>query len=111
MQYYKCVRIAGAKKKMLSSWAYPPYEVEYFVDKWVRPEIGKLFVFGELDSAREYSDTFFCSIFECDVENPEIATVMATSDYEGYWGGKKVNVCDCLANVFYCDAIKLTKKI
>src|SRR5690606_16007204 len=125
MKFYKAVRIVNDK---YYSWATSrgfnltyeqekKFKLEYELDKWTVPNLGKLFVFSDLYSAIDLDSHYnYCekAIFECEIlgepdhkdQIPYIRTI------EDFWNNVKLTYMDLFttpANTLLVDAIKPTK--
>lgn len=71
--YYKVVRLKDGKR--FSCAAGDKYQVEYPMQEWVTPSVGKLFVFGSYSSAKRFCThnmwtPLTVKILKCEVQNP-----------------------------------------
>lgn len=107
--------------------------VEYLVNNWVYPKIGKLFVFDDLEAAKKYERKFHCGsvggsyIYECEVKNPRTITrIMNLTEktlllkfWQNYKNKKSFRKIADQSSILWpvpqgsyvVDAVKLTKKV
>ena len=110
--YYKVVT------KDLRSAVVISYGIQYAIGKWVKSNIGKIFIFRDLDYAKRFKN-MYCSnpgeIWECKVKNVKGIRLKADAirDIEAFWAGtlKRVFKGRAIKGSYVADEIKLIKRV
>ena len=109
MQVYKLVRVIDGR--FYSPIALGDWRLEYRIGEIIRPKIGKLFVFANLEDARNYPVWFEKDIFVCEAENAEKATTIASPGWpemwEAFWDGRLFTTYLATPNTYMCDSLKV----
>lgn len=114
MKYYKVVY------KNLQSMVIhdSKYVVQYAVDQWVEPRIGKLFVFDDLETAKNWRmSKDGRRLFEVEVRDPEKVEVLtpiipSDKDIEDFWKGEgHPSIYHSARNSVFVSAVKLVQEI
>lgn len=109
MQVYKLVRVIDGR--FYSPVALGDWRLEYRIGEIVRPKTGKLFVFANLEDARNYPVWFERDIFVCEAENAEKATRIASpgwpETWENFWNGVSLASYLATPNTYMCDYLKV----
>lgn len=114
--YYKVVSPA-----LRSARHYPKSgAIQYKINKWVTPPIGKIFIFETKKDAIQFQ-LFYEKIYKCVVKNPTKAKYYAQScmtclvDFWKNYNSNKLSEMDGVGKppkgTIYCDAIKLIEEI
>ena len=122
--YYKVVSIN--KKKQLVSAITRDYYIHYKFKKWVKPDIGKIFIFDTLKNAKKFLELNFDKpwrIYKCYAKNVgPIEQVLQTSNFgllhcEAFWDNKLNNdekihlTCYVLRGTLVADSVMLYQKV
>jgi len=117
-KYYKVVN-KFLDSARASEW--DGFSIKYKIGEFVYPTLknSKLFVFDNLESAKDFAYKDWDKIFECEVVNPSKAKYMATfvSCIEDFWAAKnrkesvKGYADKAVSGTIFCDAVKLIKKV
>jgi len=119
-KYYKVV-----DEHLCSAVATGKFKVKYSLDGWVEPEIGKLFCFDNLESAKGFANNDgLLKVFECKVKNPEkyegfVLSIGFCYGIKRFWKNyfKKLKdwyvwgITRVPKGTILCDSIKLVKEV
>lgn len=115
--YWKVVRKDGAGG-YVSAWAKDSFELSYEIGYWTQPTIGKIFVFGTRDQARNYLND------RINKDDYRIMKVIAVSpepcrrreipmigqyNFPKFWNNKVINLNDMRPapqGTFFADEVK-----
>lgn len=118
---YKVIRKSGSKMYSLNSNGF--YELEYKLDSWTEPKIGKIFIFKELADAISFKAVMqypfrgiILEIYTCEVENAapmERCAMCIGQSITKFWKGKTKPYHDQRTpkGTYGADKVKLLEKI
>ena len=113
------------------------YEIEYKVGRYVKPKVGSIFAFSNLEDAKEFSDTIRenTTVFECEgvlsKRQPKCAVEVCSNkdmylywdcsdedDFEQFWeeldcsgDAKLYEIMDLIDGTIFLDKVKLLKEV
>lgn len=109
MRVYKLVRVIDGR--FYSPIALGDWRLEYRIGEIIRPKIGKLFVFADLESAKNYPVWFERDIFVCEAENAVKATTIASPEWqetwEKFWNEELLGGYLATSDTYVCDSLKV----
>ena len=120
--YEKCYKIV--KSDFTSIASFHKYGLEYEINKWIKPKIGKIFVFSSLLDTKYFiiCNEMMCQntmIFKCDAKNltKAILRVFAptSNTVAKFWELSNFDHSEFSTLAFrgtmFCDAVKLIERI
>lgn len=113
---YKIVR--NINGKLYSSNTTGDYEIEYKLGEFVKPKIGKLFVFYLLEHAKRFRSFMDYEIYTCECINPRYhpLPVLCNDEiyFDAFWNSNYIEYNHIMfpPDYYYCaDEVKLIEKV
>jgi hypothetical protein len=121
---YKAVRTKNGILESSSIWIHEDYRIEYFVDEWVEPKLGKIFAFKTLEDLKRCAELLFYkedgTFYEAEAiisreQNQKMVNFHLCSSEDiikTFWTVRnKTFGVPVMTGTILCDKIKLIKEV
>jgi len=94
--FFKVVAKINGKFLSALMWRYQKFSIEYKLKELAKPKIGKVFLFGSLEEARVWAETYLrdydWAILICSVTSARLIKKVPAfpEDFEDFWKGVKI---------------------